>query len=593
MDSSPTQHNVNMAPRSSRKSSLKNPRRDVVDQTREIQDLQNDILQKDAALSAMATRVQRLESEVISLSRASTSSGASRRTSASARAGADSVMKRHHPLTHIQHVISDKGRTEGELGRSSLATSQVLDQLAASEREAPCMGSARALAKKFIEVFSNPSEHISYIKSHDFAAEILELCDAVCPVFEKEPRCLFLQSPSYVIGDIHGNLEDLHFFADNLWKLGMDLSAGKFLFLGDYVDRGLNGIECIAYLFGLKLLYPQKVFLLRGNHEVRDVNGWEEHYGEKSFIYQCKMRFGTSVGSAVWEKVNEVFDRMALAAVIDHDIFCIHGGIPRPLNSRKAEITSILEVPKVASVMPPSPSEPEDMQQVCLDCLWSDPAPEEMEPSLGSDGFGESPRGGGAICFGNNAIDNFLTRNQLSYIIRAHEAHAHGVSLSKSARVFTVFSTSKDHRQGAGAMAGCVLVDVDTIKVINRSPKYKNKYVHRRESLSLQGLTANQLEERRRLGLVRYSMGEQVQRIQEADDEEEDEEEGVTSAFAAVSLQEQSDPNSKSHSSSSSSSSKSSSSSSAKKQTQGQVDGKKKGSGIFHSFVPTWLSESI
>lgn len=53
---------------------------------------------------------------------------------------------------------------------------------------------------------------------------------------------------------------------------------------------------------------------------------------------------------------------------------------------------------------------------------------------LDEDGFGDSPRGGGAVCFGSRAIDNFLANNQLSYIIRAHEAHAHGVALSKGAR---------------------------------------------------------------------------------------------------------------------------------------------------------------
>lgn len=53
---------------------------------------------------------------------------------------------------------------------------------------------------------------------------------------------------------------------------------------------------------------------------------------------------------------------------------------------------------------------------------------------LDETGFGESPRGGGAVCFGSAAITNFLAANNLSYIIRAHEAHAHGVSLSKSAR---------------------------------------------------------------------------------------------------------------------------------------------------------------
>jgi hypothetical protein len=53
---------------------------------------------------------------------------------------------------------------------------------------------------------------------------------------------------------------------------------------------------------------------------------------------------------------------------------------------------------------------------------------------LDEDGFGDSPRGGGAVCFGAKAIDNFLANNQLSYIIRAHEAHAYGVALSKGAR---------------------------------------------------------------------------------------------------------------------------------------------------------------
>ena len=129
-----------------------------------------------------------------------------------------------------------------------------------------------------------------------------------------------------------------------------------------------------------------------------------------------------------------------------------------------------------------------------------------MEKRLGPTGFGNSPRGGGAICFGSKAIDRFLDNNGLSYIVRAHEAHSHGVSLSKGARVFTVFSTSKDHKQGAKAMAGCILVDVDCIKVINRSPRYRNKYVHRRTSVTLASLSADELEKRKKLGLVRFSI---------------------------------------------------------------------------------------
>ena len=53
--------------------------------------------------------------------------------------------------------------------------------------------------------------------------------------------------------------QDLNFFADNMWKLGMNVTAGKFLFLGDYVDRGMQGLECLAYLFSLKAGVPSTI----------------------------------------------------------------------------------------------------------------------------------------------------------------------------------------------------------------------------------------------------------------------------------------------------------------------------------------------
>ena len=88
------------------------------------------------------------------------------------------------------------------------------------------------MAERFLKVFQNPDEFIHYLSSEEFADDLALVCASVCNILESEPRCSFLQSPVYVIGDIHGNLEDLHFFADNVWKLGMDLTAGKFLFLG-------------------------------------------------------------------------------------------------------------------------------------------------------------------------------------------------------------------------------------------------------------------------------------------------------------------------------------------------------------------------
>jgi diadenosine tetraphosphatase ApaH/serine/threonine PP2A family protein phosphatase len=254
----------------------------------------------------------------------------------------------------------------------------------------------------------------------------------------------------------------------------------------------------------MKVLLPHKVFLLRGNHETRDVNGWEEHYGERSYIHQCRERFGEELGYRVWEESNQTFDRLPLAAVIDQDIFCVHGGIPRSVSSDKSRIEDILGVPKVAGINPPYEHESEEYQQVASDCIWSDPASDEQE-AMGVDptsGFGESLRGGGAICFGHKAVTSFLREQGYSYIMRAHEAHAEGVAVSKGARVFTVFSTSKDHNQGSQAMAGCILVDFEKMQVINRSPAYKNKFVHRRDSISLAGMSEAEIQKRTELGLI-------------------------------------------------------------------------------------------
>ena len=281
----------------------------------------------------------------------------------------------------------------------------------------------------------------------------------------------------------------------------MNLTAGNFLFLGDYVDRGMNCLETVSYLLSMKQQLPNKVFLLRGNHETRDVNGWEEHYAERSFIWQSRNRFGDELGYRIWENCNAVFDRLPLAGVIDQDIFCVHGGIPRPISPHTTRIQDILSVCKIAGINPPYEHEDELYQQVASDCIWSDPASEEQESTVNPQtGYGESLRGGGAICFGNKAVTDFLQQNNFSYIMRAHEAHADGVAISKGARVFTVFSTSKDHNQGNHALAGCILVDNDKLQVINRSPAYKNQYVHRRDSV--RHLPESEIQKRMKLGLV-------------------------------------------------------------------------------------------
>mmetsp|Transcript_1615 Transcript_1615/g.2139 ORF Transcript_1615/g.2139 Transcript_1615/m.2139 type:complete len:641 (-) Transcript_1615:58-1980(-) len=518
---------------------------------------QSIIRERDAQIASLQMKINSLTNKLVTLNR---QFKASKRQHHELQGGHsaqgqgqgqyESTPKRKHrlsPYGNVVHETNVKNRTltheRSRMGRNaSIATAAELSSLDCPKEESR-HSTNQAIVMRILEMFKDPSSHIQYLRSREFANDLLKLNSKIRSIFESEPRVAFLQSPVYVFGDIHGNLEDLHFFSDNIWRLGMSLTAGNFVFLGDYVDRGMSCLEVIAYLFAMKLLLPHKVFLLRGNHETRDVNGWEEHYKERSFLFQCCDRFGEELGHKVWEQINSAFDRMPLAAVIDQDIFCVHGGIPRPITETEdgslgSRVQDILNVPRVAGINPPYEHEDEHYQQVASDCIWSDPASEEQERT-GVDpqnGYGQSLRGGGAICFGHRAVKDFLEQHNFSYIMRAHEAHADGVAVSKGGKVFTIFSTSKDHNQGSKAMAGCILVDFENLQVINRSHAYRNMYVHRRDSVSIAKLTEGEIQQRMRLGLVTdvgnqddddevFEDSEEWEDIDEEEEEEDSEEE--------------------------------------------------------------------
>jgi serine/threonine-protein phosphatase 4 catalytic subunit len=103
-----------------------------------------------------------------------------------------------------------------------------------------------------------------------------------------------------------------------LFKHGGLCPSTNYLFMGDFVDRGFYSVETFLLLLAYKVRYPDRITLIRGNHESRQIT---QVYG---FYDECSRKYGSA---NVWRYCCEVFDYLALGAVVDGRVFCVHGGL--------------------------------------------------------------------------------------------------------------------------------------------------------------------------------------------------------------------------------------------------------------------------
>ena len=118
-----------------------------------------------------------------------------------------------------------------------------------------------------------PTEDVSFPLT---AAEVITLCEVAQHMLEGDPTLLQITAPVKIFGDIHGQYADLMRLFDQYGAPtrdhGGDIAIVDYLFLGDYVDRGKHSLEVICLLLALKVQFPSKVWLVRGNHESMEVN---------------------------------------------------------------------------------------------------------------------------------------------------------------------------------------------------------------------------------------------------------------------------------------------------------------------------------
>lgn len=236
-------------------------------------------------------------------------------------------------------------------------------------------------------------------------SEVKALTNRAREILIEESNVQRISSPVTICGDIHGQFFDLK----ELFKVGGDVPETNYLFMGDFVDRGFYSVETFLLLLALKVRYPDRITLIRGNHESRQIT---QVYG---FYDECLRKYG-SVN--VWRYCTEIFDYLSLSAIIDDRVFCVHGGLSPSINT----LDQIRTIDRKQEV-------PHD--GAMCDLLWSDP--EDIE------GWGLSPRGAGFL-FGEDVVLAFNHTNKLDLIARAHQLVMEGYKHMFRDQLVTVWS---------------------------------------------------------------------------------------------------------------------------------------------------------
>ncbi|CDZ98461.1 serine threonine-protein phosphatase 2b catalytic subunit a1 [Phaffia rhodozyma] len=279
---------------------------------------------------------------------------------------------------------------------------------------------------------------IAFLKNHFYREgrltekQALFILTKASEILASEPNLLEVDAPITVCGDIHGQYFDLM----KLFEVGGNPADTRYLFLGDYVDRGYFSVECVLYLWALKIHYPHTLFLLRGNHECRHLTDYF------TFKLESKHKYSEHFYNACMES----FCNLPLAAVMNKQFLCIHGGL-------SPDLVTLDDLRAVNRFREPPTS------GLMCDLLWADPL-EDFGNESTNESFIHNHVRGCSYFFTYKAACDFLERNNLLSIIRAHEAQDSGVGY------FVELYKNEDNRipLGDDAVLGTRLLDV-----------YKNK----------------------------------------------------------------------------------------------------------------------
>ena len=221
--------------------------------------------------------------------------------------------------------------------------------------------------------------------------QMIRLMKQAIKVFKTEANLVRIAEPVCVVGDIHGQYYDM---LTMLGKIGDPCSNMNYCFMGDYVDRGIFGIEVCILLFCMKIALPKNVIVLRGNHESRNLTTWFTFRKEVLDAYDVE----------IYDLFNDVFDAMPVAAIVGDKHLAVHGGISPDLKTLQQieKFDRHVEIP---------------FEGLFCDLIWADPM-EDKDAACKN--FTKNEARGASFMFGRKPCKDFLEDNGLRSIFRGH-----------------------------------------------------------------------------------------------------------------------------------------------------------------------------
>ncbi|GMT17558.1 hypothetical protein PFISCL1PPCAC_8855, partial [Pristionchus fissidentatus] len=269
-----------------------------------------------------------------------------------------------------------------------------------------------AIFNEFIRCLSSPAHAYGKLFSFKYT-DLIQVLINIKRTLAKEPPLVHCPYPCVVVGDIRGQFTDLSYFFKYFAK---DEKPGwlcqRYVFLGNYVDSAKQSIECVVFLFLLKIRFPKSIFLLRGSNECKDVNR------ELDFRQSFEERLGKDKGADMFHMFNEAFTHLPLACLIGTHILCVHGGI-------SPKLTSLDDINKI-----PKPLNDPTEDDLACDLLWS-------EPMLRLKGF--KPKDPLGVNFGRDVLESTMKALNVRLMFRGHQVMRNGFSTSFGT-VITLYS---------------------------------------------------------------------------------------------------------------------------------------------------------